>query len=66
MPTGATVAVIVVPTGTPESDDAVRRARFEETLSAIRAASVLESSPDIVSDEELDALVEQARKAPKP
>jgi len=64
MPVGATVAVIVVPTSTTSVDDAARRARFAETLSAIRAASARETPPAI-SDDDLDALIEKARKAPR-
>lgn len=64
MPVGATVAVIVVPTGVATGDDAARRARFAETLTAIRAASAGGSQPAI-SDGELDALIEKARKAPR-
>jgi len=40
MPVGAMVAVIVVPTDVAAADVAARRARFAETLAAIRAASV--------------------------
>jgi hypothetical protein len=64
MPIGATVAIIVVPTGAASGDDAARRARFAETLAAIRAASAGRPQPAI-SDGELDALIEKARKAPR-
>jgi len=64
MPVGATVAVIVVPADITAADDAARRARFAETLTAIRDASAGGSRPAI-SDGELDALIEKARKAPR-
>ncbi len=65
MPVGATVAVIIMPTGASQADDAARRARFAETLSAIRAASAQEAAQSEIADGDLDALIETARKAPR-
>lgn len=64
VPVGATIAIIVVPFTTKANDDA-RRARFADTLSAIRLAMKHESSTASPSDHELDMLVEKARKAPR-
>ncbi len=61
MPVGATIAVIVMPETVVGADDMARHTRFEATLSAIRAASA--AQPIVISDEKLDILIEQARKA---
>jgi hypothetical protein len=60
MPVGAKVAVILVPSDTP--DEASRQARFRATLNAIRAASQLES-PSPISDDDLNVLIRKARKS---
>ena len=63
IPVGATVFVFVVPTHAPAPDDADRRARFAETLAAVRTAF---SAPRAsISDSELDALIDTARKTPQ-
>ncbi|MBN1891123.1 MAG: hypothetical protein JW850_24210 [Thermoflexales bacterium] len=63
MPVGTTVAVIAVPTSTSEGDTEARRARFVATLAAIREASKAGAPHADISDEELTALVEKARRA---
>jgi hypothetical protein len=63
MPVGATVAVIAVPTSTSEQETEARRARFAATLAAIREASKAGAPRISISDAELTALVEKARKA---
>ncbi len=65
MPVGATVAVVVVPSDATEVDEAARHDRFAKTLDAIRAASAQETTLPSVSDGELDALIETARKTPR-
>jgi hypothetical protein len=60
MPVGATVAVIVLP---QPNGEAARRARFEATLAAIRAA-MSEGTPPLPSEAELEALIEKARHTP--
>lgn len=62
---GATVAVIVVPTGASSPEDAARRIRFAETFSAIRAATAQGTTPPEISDSNLDTLIETACKAPQ-
>lgn len=62
MPVGATVAVIAVPTSVSELDAEARRARFAATLAAIREASRAGAPSTNISDAELTALVEKARK----
>lgn len=62
MPVGMTVAVVVVPSDTSEPEDEARRARFEATVSAIRAASASSTVEPPISDDELTTLVERARK----
>ncbi len=62
MPVGATVAVIAVPVSASEWDAEARRARFAATLAAIREASKSGTSSANISDAELTALVEKARK----
>jgi hypothetical protein len=65
MPVGAMVAIVVLPTNVPQIDiTSERQARFEATLTAIRAASDAGTKP-LPSDEELDNLIEQVRKSPK-
>ena len=63
MPVGATVAVIAVPSPALGRDGEARRARFAATLAAIRAASEPGAPRASVTDAELTALVERARKA---
>jgi hypothetical protein len=64
MPVGATVAVIVLPVPVaPPDEEAARRARFEATLAAIRAA-MSESAAPPPSEAELEALIEKARHTP--
>ena len=63
MPIGATVAVVLISTSVSEADDMARRARFAETLSAIHAASASETQPAAIADEDLDALIDRARKS---
>jgi hypothetical protein len=60
MPVGATVAVIVLP---QPNEEAARRARFEATLAAIRAA-MSGGAPPLPSEAELEALIEKARHTP--
>lgn len=56
MPVGAKVVVTIV----PMVDDATRRADFEAALSVVR--SVPQKPRVEISDAELDALIERARK----
>ena len=63
MPVGATVAVIAVPTSVSELDAEARLARFAATLTEIRQASKPGALRANISDAELTALVEKARKA---
>jgi hypothetical protein len=64
IPVGAQVTITVIPTGaTEQQNDELRRLRFGETLTAIKAASTARSKE--LSDAELDDLIEKARKAPR-
>ena len=66
IPVGAQVTITVIPSSVPDPHDGgTRRARFEETLAAIHAASTVETTPPAISDAELDALIKKARKAPR-
>jgi hypothetical protein len=66
IPIGAKVTITVIPSSVPnQHDDEARRARFEETLAAIRTASTAEIIGSAISDAELDALIKRARKAPR-
>jgi hypothetical protein len=63
IPVGAKVMVVMVPANVNASEpDSERKARFENTLAAIKAATE-KSLSDLPSDENLSALVDQARKA---
>lgn len=63
IPIGATVAVVLMPSEAAANVALTRRARFEQVMAAIRAAmSEGFSAPDI-SDTELDARIERARRA---
>jgi hypothetical protein len=62
IPAGATVAVFVLPPKAVEAEVA-RQARFAAMLDAIRAAIASGESPPEMSDEELDARIERARRA---
>jgi hypothetical protein len=64
VPIGSTVAVIVMPATDLGTHNQQRQMRFTETLAAIRAASFQQRSQTALSDEELDALVERAKKQP--
>lgn len=64
MPVGATVAVIVLPVPATQPDnEAARRARFNATLAAIRAA-MSAGAPPLPSEAELEALIQKARHTP--
>ncbi len=61
LPVGSKVAVIVMPKETPDATEAKRRADFESALDVIRT---LPQTPRVdISDAELDALIERARKS---
>jgi hypothetical protein len=62
MPIGASVAVIVLPS--QPADDAARRARFTATLAAIQSAMSTPVPP--LTDSELNALLEKARRSQIP
>ncbi len=62
MPIGTTVAVIVMPSEETEREEEARHARFAAPLAAIRAASEDETWQNTLSDTEIEALVEKARK----
>ncbi len=62
MAEGTTIAVIVLPDSSEPADNLARKARFEATLNAIRAASVTENSPPAISDEQLNVLIKKARR----
>ena len=61
MPVGAKVMIIVMPDEAARSGEAARRERFARTLNAIRAAAQMPQAQ--ITDAELDALVDQARKS---
>ena len=62
IPVGAQVTITVIPTNVPnQPDDEARRSRFDETLAAIRAASVADTTSPTISDAELDSLIKTAR-----
>lgn len=61
VPVGATVAVVLMPSVLP-TNEVARQARFEKTLTAIRAATA-QPAPTI-TDSQLDALIKRARKTP--
>ncbi len=63
LPVGTTVAVIAVSVPPSDDEDAARRARFETTLAAIRTA-MQEQPVAHPGDEDIDLLVERARKRP--
>ena len=65
IPVGAQVTITVILPTAPNELDETRRARFEETLAAIHAASVVETPAPAISDQELDTLIKKARKAPR-
>lgn len=65
IPEGATVAVIVLPTTIKIPDETDRQERFAETFTAIRNAMAHEAEQPPLSDAELNALIEKARKSPK-
>ena len=66
MPIGARVAVVVVPSDLPLPDnDAARHERFAKTLAAIKAAMGSTESSLAISDDDLDELIETARKSPR-
>lgn len=63
MPVGTTVIVTVVPESGVEEIDQERHARFAETLDAIRRSYPFYEAQPSISDEELDDLIERARKS---
>jgi len=62
MPVGAKVMIIVMPDESAKIDEVARKERFAKTLDAIRVAMQI-SLPQI-SDADLNALVDKARKTP--
>lgn len=63
MPVGTTIIVTVVPESEVEEVEEERHARFAATLEAIRRSYPFYESQPPISDEELDALIERARKS---
>lgn len=59
MPVGAKVMVIVMP---DEANESARKARFAKTIEAIRVA--MQMPLNKISDAELNALVDKARRTP--
>lgn len=60
MPVGATVAVVLIPAGIDNAAGIERHERFSRTLTAITAAA---TPPLDMTDEDIDALIKQARKS---
>jgi hypothetical protein len=58
---GATVAVVLMSNALKNDDE--RQARFAATLAAIRAASALGTEPPTITDTQLDALIQIAKRA---
>ena len=66
MPIGARVAVVIVPSDLSLPDnDAARHERFAKTLAAIKAAMESAEPSPTISDDDLDELIEAARKSPR-
>jgi hypothetical protein len=63
MPIGTTVVVTVVPESEVEEVDEERHARFAATIEAIRRSYPFYEAQPPISDDELDALIERARKS---
>ena len=70
IPTGATVAVVIVPPSdivfsSPKHEEAVRQAHFTAVMEAINSLTAKPVPADRYTDAELDAMIEKARKAPR-
>jgi hypothetical protein len=63
MPVGTTIIVTVVPESEIEEVEEERHARFAATLEAIRRSYPFYEAQPPISDDELDALIERARKS---
>ena len=68
IPTGATVAVVIVPPSdnmlsSPKRDEAVRQAHFAAVMEAINSVVAKSAPADRYTDAELDVIIEKARKA---
>jgi hypothetical protein len=70
IPTGATVAVVILPSSDTmlaqsEREETVRQAHFAAVMEAINAVASKPAPADQYTDAELDAIIEKARKAPR-
>jgi len=70
IPTGATVAVVIVSPSdimrrSPKREESVRQAHFAAVMEAINSVVAKPAPADRYTDAELDAMIEKARKAPQ-
>jgi len=70
IPTGATVAVVIVPPSgimlwPPKDEESVRQAHFAAVMEAIKSIVAKPAPADHYTDAELNAIIEKARKAPR-
>jgi len=65
IPIGAKVAVTLLPTEDPEAENALRTLRFQKVMDAIRTAISSNYITPEISDDELNALIREARQAAK-
>jgi hypothetical protein len=65
IPVGAKVAVFLLPEQESTVEQTARRARFERVMMAVRAAIADNFSSPTISDAELKARIQRARRASK-
>ncbi|MFZ4655472.1 MAG: hypothetical protein ACOYNY_00570 [Caldilineaceae bacterium] len=65
VPIGAKVAIVIMSPDESNITEKARHARFQKMLDAIKAATAAGFTPPALSDAEIDARIERARRATK-